>query len=45
MAQQKPNYYAVFPDKDPSNKKPQLQADSTKSTAKVNTTAATKTKM
>ena len=33
MAQQKPNYYAAFPDKDPSNKKPQLAADSTKTTA------------
>lgn len=32
LAQQKPNYYAAFPDKDPSNKKPQL-ADSTKATA------------
>lgn len=38
LAQQKPNYYAAFPDKDPSNKKPQLQ-DTTK-TASVNVTAA-----
>ena len=46
MAQQKPNYYAVFPDKDPSNKKPQLQqADSTKTTANVNSGTAAKTKM
>ncbi len=45
MAQQKPNYYAVFPDKDPSIKKPQLQADSTKATAAVNSAAAVKTKM
>ncbi len=29
MAQQKPNYYTAFPDKDPSGKKPQL-ADSKK---------------
>jgi len=44
MAQQKPNYYAVFPDKDPSNKKPQLPAaDSTKTTA-VAGPAADKTK-
>ncbi|HVX26827.1 MAG TPA: cytochrome c oxidase subunit II [Parafilimonas sp.] len=45
MAQQKPNYYAVFPDKDPSNKKPQLQTDSTKATAAANTASAQKTKM
>ena len=43
MAQQKPNYYAVFPDKDPSNQKPQVKADSTKSTAStVDTTAKAK---
>ena len=43
MAQQKPNYYAAFPDKDPSNQKPQVAADSTKSTAStVDTTAKTK---
>ncbi|MEO8712247.1 MAG: cytochrome c oxidase subunit II [Parafilimonas sp.] len=36
MAQQKPNYYAAFPDKDPSNQKPQLSADSTKATASAN---------
>ena len=43
MAQQKPNYYAAFPDKDPSNQKPQVTADSTKSTAStVDTTAKTK---
>lgn len=34
LAQQKPNYYAVFPDKDPSGKKPQL-ADTTKTTAAI----------
>ncbi len=46
MAQQKPNYYAVFPNKDPSNKKPQLQqADSTKTTAAANSDTALKTKM
>ena len=45
MAQQKPNYYAAFPDKDPSNKKPQLQADSTKTTANVNAASSAKTKM
>lgn len=45
MAQQKPNYYAAFPDKDPSNKKPQLQADSTKTTAAVSSVKAVKTKM
>lgn len=39
LAQQKPNYYAVFPDKDPSNQKPQLATDSTKSTASVKTDA------
>ncbi|HEY2726880.1 MAG TPA: cytochrome c oxidase subunit II [Parafilimonas sp.] len=45
LAQQKPNYYAAFPDKDPSNKKPQL-ADSTKTTAaNTNTAAVVKTKM
>jgi cytochrome c oxidase subunit 2 len=32
MAQQKPNYYAAFPDKDPSNQKAPM-ADSTKTTA------------
>jgi len=43
MAQQKPNYYAAFPDKDPANKKPQMAADTTKSTAAtVDTTAKTK---
>jgi len=43
MAQQKPNYYAVFPDKDPSNQKPQLQqADSTKATAAVNAAGTVK---
>jgi cytochrome c oxidase subunit 2 len=36
LAQQKPNYYAAFPDKDPSNQKPQMQADSTKTTASAN---------
>lgn len=35
LAQQKPNYYAAFPDKDPSNQKPQLAVDSTKATASV----------
>jgi len=46
MAQQKPNYYAAFPDKDPSNKKPQLQeTDSTKTTATVNSANVVKTKM
>ena len=46
MAQQKPNYYAVYPDRDPSNKKPQLQqADSTKTTAAASTATAVKTKM
>jgi cytochrome c oxidase subunit 2 len=46
MAQQKANYYTVFPDKDPSNTKPQLQADSTKTTAaKVNPAGTIKTKM
>ncbi len=34
LAQQKPNYYAAFPDKDPSTKKPQL-TDTTKTTAIV----------
>ena len=43
MAQQKPNYYTAFPDKDPSNKKPQL-TDSTKTTAATADTAG-KTKM
>ena len=43
MAQQKPNYYAAFPDKDPSSKKPQL-TDSTKTTASANATTV-KTKM
>ena len=45
MAQQKPNYYAAFPDKDPSNKKPQLATDSTKTTAASTVDTATKTKM
>ena len=46
MAQQKSNYYTVFPDKDPSNKKPQLQTDSTKTTAATaNGTDTVKTKM
>lgn len=46
MAQQKPNYYAAFPDKDPSNKKPQLlQTDSTKTTAAANSAGVAKTKM
>jgi len=45
MVQQKPNYYAVFPDKDPSKQKPALQADSTKSTAATTLTTASKTKM
>lgn len=44
QAQQKPNYYTAFPDKDPSNQKPQLAADSTKTTVVVKDTAA-KTKM
>jgi cytochrome c oxidase subunit 2 len=43
LAQQKPNYYAAFPDRDPSNKKPQL-ADSTKTTVSVKADT-TKTKM
>ena len=33
LAQQKPNYYAAFPDKDPSNQKKPMAADSTKTTA------------
>jgi len=45
QAQQKPNYYAAFPDKDPANKKPATPvADSTKTTATA-ATAADKTKM
>jgi cytochrome c oxidase subunit 2 len=45
QAQQKPNYYAAFPDKDPANKKPATPvADSTKATATA-ATAADKTKM
>lgn len=43
MAQQKPNYYAAFPDKDPSGKKP-LNADSTKTTAAASVDSV-KTKM
>jgi cytochrome c oxidase subunit 2 len=46
MAQQKPNYYAAFPDKDPANHKPQLQAaDSTKTTASATADTAVKAKM
>ncbi|HEX5153911.1 MAG TPA: cytochrome c oxidase subunit II [Parafilimonas sp.] len=44
LAQQKPNYYTAFPDKDPSNKKPQLAADSSKATASVKANTV-KTKM
>jgi cytochrome c oxidase subunit 2 len=44
MAQQKPNYYTAFPDKDPSNQKPQLSADTTKTTASAKKEAV-KTKM
>jgi cytochrome c oxidase subunit 2 len=44
LAQQKPNYYAAFPDKDPSQQKPQL-ADSTKSTTTANASTVVKTKM
>ncbi|MFT4152936.1 cytochrome c oxidase subunit II [Parafilimonas sp.] len=45
LAQQKPNYFAAFPDKDPSSQKPQLPAaDSTKTTASVKAEAV-KTKM
>jgi len=44
LAQQKPNYYAAFPDKDPSNIKPQLATDSTKITVAA-TPAVVKTKM
>lgn len=41
MAQQKPNYYTAFPDKDPSNQKPQLSADTTKTaSAKTQTEKA-----
>lgn len=35
LAQQKANYYTVFPDKDPVNKKMQPAVDSTKATASV----------
>jgi cytochrome c oxidase subunit 2 len=45
MAQQKPNYYAAFPDKDPSKQKPLLQTDSTKTTASSAAVNAGKTKM
>ncbi len=44
MAQQKPNYYTAFPDKDPSIKKP-LSADSTKSTASAVADTTAKAKM
>ena len=44
MAQQKPNYYTVFPDKDPSAKKPQLM-DSTKTTASIAVADTSKKKM
>jgi cytochrome c oxidase subunit 2 len=44
MAQQKPNYFAVFPDKDPSQQKPALQTDSTKTASSV-PGASAKTKM
>ena len=47
LAQQKPNYFAAFPDKDPSNKKPQLATDSTKTTVSAASVKAdtAKTKM
>ncbi|MEO7312789.1 MAG: cytochrome c oxidase subunit II [Chitinophagaceae bacterium] len=48
MIKQKPNYYAVFPEKDPANNKAVAAADSTKpATAKLvpGATAGNKTKM
>jgi len=46
LAKQKPNYFAVFPDKDPANQQaPKQAADSIKATVSANTGSAVKTKM